>query len=476
MRDELLLEDESFYFEGFETEADETEGMSLEAETGGEYARWIQRALNSVMGLRLAVDGVIGAQTRSAIRSFQQRSGLVADGIVGKKTEAALLAAGAPAPTGVTPAPLLPSGGGGTSGACVGIKGKEILDSFRQDSADPKSDHDSRINQIALCIRDMQSAPNPIRRVDIVGHTSVEGAATYNEQLGQRRADSVRLRLFNALKRILPGLESRVELRASSRGEREPRGGTAEADRRVEIHLPFVVPPIPPPPPPPLPKVHTVKVALKSYIACIGSRVGAPACTGLTVAPPPFPPIPSTAAMRIQLLAAAVDTAFCEDPRTDAVIKDYRLFSGASFNVVSAGGTLLSATGSLVTDSGKECEPITKKLCLQAPPLFVVKPLTITKTGPTTFDFTWTVKGRPPGPAEIAMNNICPRTSVFIWHTISGRVDVSSGRPVVSIPVFGGSNFPTHRVFVDGAIRSTVPQRDFINLWIASPTDATLVQ
>jgi hypothetical protein len=56
----------------------------------------------------------MGAQTRSAIRSFQQRSGLSADGSVGAKTEAALVAAGAGPPpaagaTAPSPSRLTPS-------------------------------------------------------------------------------------------------------------------------------------------------------------------------------------------------------------------------------------------------------------------------------------------------------------------------------------------------------------------------------
>jgi outer membrane protein OmpA-like peptidoglycan-associated protein len=57
-----------------------------------EYIRWVQRALNQILGLRLPLSGVINARTRSAIRSFQQRQKLVADGIVGPKTEVALIA------------------------------------------------------------------------------------------------------------------------------------------------------------------------------------------------------------------------------------------------------------------------------------------------------------------------------------------------------------------------------------------------
>jgi peptidoglycan hydrolase-like protein with peptidoglycan-binding domain len=52
--------------------------------------KWIQSSLNRILGLRLAVDGIIGPQVRSAVRSFQSKYGLVADGIVGPGTEAAL--------------------------------------------------------------------------------------------------------------------------------------------------------------------------------------------------------------------------------------------------------------------------------------------------------------------------------------------------------------------------------------------------
>lgn len=77
-----------------------------------EYAKWIQQSLNSIMGLRLAVDGDIRTRTRNAISSFQQKQGLKDDGIVGAQTEAALIAAsGTRPPTSTTP----PSVGGGIS-------------------------------------------------------------------------------------------------------------------------------------------------------------------------------------------------------------------------------------------------------------------------------------------------------------------------------------------------------------------------
>jgi peptidoglycan hydrolase-like protein with peptidoglycan-binding domain len=70
---------------------------------GTEYIRWVQSSLNSIMGLQLPIDGIMGRETRSAVRSFQRREGLPVDGIVGPETERALIAARAgqsPAPSG----------------------------------------------------------------------------------------------------------------------------------------------------------------------------------------------------------------------------------------------------------------------------------------------------------------------------------------------------------------------------------------
>ncbi|MCB9553622.1 MAG: peptidoglycan-binding protein [Myxococcales bacterium] len=49
-------------------------------------ARWLQAALNHLVDAGLVVDGVLGAQSRAAVRSFQRREGLAADGVAGRLT------------------------------------------------------------------------------------------------------------------------------------------------------------------------------------------------------------------------------------------------------------------------------------------------------------------------------------------------------------------------------------------------------
>ena len=85
----------NFEIERFEFEPElEGEWQSEVNRSSRDYIKWVQSSLNQIMGLKLAVDGDLGTQTRSAIRSFQQQQGLKSDGIVGEQTERALIAAG----------------------------------------------------------------------------------------------------------------------------------------------------------------------------------------------------------------------------------------------------------------------------------------------------------------------------------------------------------------------------------------------
>jgi peptidoglycan hydrolase-like protein with peptidoglycan-binding domain len=46
----------------------------------------IQHLLNAQINAHLATDGIFGSKTTAAVKSFQKKNGLVADGVVGQKT------------------------------------------------------------------------------------------------------------------------------------------------------------------------------------------------------------------------------------------------------------------------------------------------------------------------------------------------------------------------------------------------------
>lgn len=85
-------------FEALVLDAPDWEGEI--SRSSRDYVRWLQDSLNRIDGTRLVVDGISGAMTRSAVRAFQSKRGLAADGVVGPQTEAALIRAGAAQPPG----------------------------------------------------------------------------------------------------------------------------------------------------------------------------------------------------------------------------------------------------------------------------------------------------------------------------------------------------------------------------------------
>ncbi len=105
--------------------------------------RWLQGALNQILGLQLQVDGIYGSQTRSAVRDYQGRSGLRQDGVAGPITVASLRQDLAQARQGNTIT---------GSVACATINIPEVLDEFEfgRDRVRPR--HQPQIIKIARCV------------------------------------------------------------------------------------------------------------------------------------------------------------------------------------------------------------------------------------------------------------------------------------------------------------------------------------
>jgi len=443
---------------------DDTGELSETSRSNPEYMRWVQTALNQILGTQLAVDGVWGNQTRSAVRRFQQQQGLTNDGVVGPQTDAALRMA------------LTANGGTGRSQASIQAREAcTTLDRFAQGSDTIIPSHQTII--IASARRILAEG---IRQIIITGFASSEGSDPDNLALGQRRADRVARELRTTLERMRPGSSRSVSITTISRGEREQIGaGDLHANRRVTICLDR---PGPAPTPEPIAPTGTLvfRVTGKSFIARIGSRVGSLDC-GIDT---PIGRIPGASNPALQALALATDQAFSENPRTDTIFttpppenKGYRLFSQGQVEVVHRGNELVSVSlrGAITTDSGKECVPSTG-VCLQAPPLIIDQPFRTERVSSSVMRFRWGVMGRPPDVTEPGFQLICQRDCQFIWHQVKGTADTSSGFPVMTSIIIEGSHFPSHRVWVDGVERLTVPQGPFSDLWNCDPNNPRRVR
>lgn len=429
-------------------------------------ARWVQQALNRLIGADLEVDGIVGPRTRDAIRTFQRLAGLVPDGIVGPLTEAALRRALAD--------------GGMTGSSALGDC--STLDGFAQGSAQVLARHQVQLVEIGRRI-----LREGVRQATITGFASAEGEDQDNLRLGQRRAEAVARALSDALERLHPGSGARLTILTRSRGEREQiADGDRSRNRRVLVCLEARTPPPPPrpiPPQPPIPnpvETRVFRVTGKSFIARVGGHTGSLDCA-IPIGPVQ---IPGASNFGLAALARATDLAFSEDPRHDRVFtapppenKGYRLFSQGQVEAVSQGGILLDVRlrGGLTTDAGRECLPGTSG-CMQAPPLIIHQPFSIRRLGPTTIQFRWGVKGRPPPEAELVFNSICIRSSVYIWHELVGVVDLVDGKPVITRLFIQGSRFPSHRAWLDGAEVHHVPQGPMSALWEPFPGDPTRVR
>lgn len=214
-----------------------------------DYIRWIQNALNRVIGLRLTVDGRMGPHTQSAIKRFQQRHRLDANGKIDAKTEAALINESAN-----------PKKRDAILGRTIAMPMQfycesyaETIDRFRFDQSGlvrdqaNRIDHFSIIDKLAKRVTASWSTSRPILVVCLDGHTDTRGSSDYNYKLGIRRAESVKSGLQNAIMREAikaqrPDIPMKIQYGVNSIGELSPIADNLTEDgrsrnRRVEVYF-----------------------------------------------------------------------------------------------------------------------------------------------------------------------------------------------------------------------------------------------
>ncbi len=273
----------------------ESEWEGEASRSSPDYIRWLQSSLNRVMGLRLAVDGILGPATRSAVRNFQQRQGLIVDGIVGPQTEAKLrtltgtrslgsapVSGSVPVSASFAP-PSLPSPCG--SPALLPCPKPAPIDHFAEAKAvaEPgyQTNYDAAIKGLATCIGAKLRGFLAYGVIRIIGHTSAEGSPESNKALAQARADQVSKDLESALLSqglavatlyVVP-IDGVVILQAGSAGETslrinpERNENDRKLNRRVEIDLSGLFRK----PPGPAPAPVTIDTLIKMVRETLGS-------------------------------------------------------------------------------------------------------------------------------------------------------------------------------------------------------------
>lgn len=308
-----------------------------------------------------------------------------------------------------------------------------------------------KLRNIASLIASSLRGGCPRIIVRLVGHADRDLAKERREpgflqKISVDRASAVKAGLEQLIGD--PALTSRIDWTVTGAAANQLVASVGSPrNRRVEIFVDTGIAP------PPSVISQDFRIVVKSFINTILPRIG--------ILPCPLPD-PITEG-KLAAFAAATQAAVNENPPTDAKDKAYRLFSDCTFHVTCGDNGLVDVTQSAITtDHGLECIPRTTT-CLSPPPLRVFD-VRSSRTGANTFDFTWSVKGQPHPAAEPGFQLVCPRTSRFIWHTVTGRITCGPSGPTVTVQL-SGSQFPSHRIWVNGSVAASKVQGNFSQLW-----------
>jgi len=352
-------------------------------------------------------------------------------------------AAAGTAPAGTATAPAGAAGGRCTEEAprAVGGAGTQLIRFEKASTAYAAGEPRSVTDKPGVT-----SSASGATAIELHGNASVEGGLAYNLDLACRRATAVEADLRTH------GVTAPIRL--ITHGPTKAFGSALEPNRNVEIVFTAA--------PSPARTTHVFRVVVKSFIRHIGGA------TGLMICPDPLgtDPLGILATGRLKGLALLTDAMFSETGPDDLKNLAYRLYSRQDFEVICEDGRPVSITpGFFDTDVGHEGPLVPPSLTVFA---------RSTSPGPGgKLRFTWAGKSRPNLLAEPSFQEVCPRLSVFIWHEVEGEVDCTG----VHITNLTGSHFPTHRVFIDGTIDSSVPQGDFKLLWTGGAfSDPTMVE
>jgi RHS repeat-associated protein len=85
------------------------------------------------------------------------------------------------------------------------------------------------------------------------------------------------------------------------------------------------------------------------------------------------------------------------------------------------------------------------------------------------YEVKWGIYGQPHYLDEVGMQLAKGRTSKRIWNYTTVNFTCKSGQVQYETKVFGGSNFPTHELFINSQKERSLPQGPITDLWNPEP-------
>jgi RHS repeat-associated protein len=188
-------------------------------------------------------------------------------------------------------------------------------------------------------------------------------------------------------------------------------------------------------------------------------------------------PIHNSASDRLRFFANLVAQlpAFNQNPMTSVKDGIYRLYTRVVVTVDCCGDEPYLEGLETDMDGGKESDPPIGWPSWLQPPIPIkgtinLSPLNVTYPNRQTLNVDWRGWGQPNLVAEPGMQWVAIRTSFNIWHWPDIYFKCSNGVPFVSSAAFAGaSNFPSHRLWVDGAQVANKRQGTLSDLWVDHP-------
>jgi hypothetical protein len=176
-----------------------------------------------------------------------------------------------------------------------------------------------------------------------------------------------------------------------------------------------------------------------------------------------------------QVFAWITNANVSENPMTPSPDSgDYRLWSQVAAVVSCRGDTITSwRTSNLAHRGGTELRILDSETS-------VLSSLNVTPSPQGTDDrkdlnFSYAIKGKPNDAVLPSLQVVQPRTCYNIWHRVRAVATCRNGVAQLDTQL-SGSRFPSHRVWINEDVKTTIDQGPFSNLWDCDPSAPDMVR